>query len=131
MRRTLVSACAVLSAFAAAVPAAAMDRAQAAPRAAQCGSHKAAWVGTYKHATQRGTFEFRKNGTATLTSRSGEVRAFTFRVVEYANDDWRARLSFADNGRRLADLVPRCDSRQAPARVSRFDMLGRADFVRA
>ncbi|MEU7650321.1 hypothetical protein [Streptomyces huasconensis] len=129
MRRSLVSACAVVFTFAAAVPAAAGGGAQA-PRAAECGSHKAAWVGTYKDGTQRGTFEFRKNGTATLTARSGAARPFTFRVVKYANDDWRARLSFADDGRHLADLVPRCNSRRAPALVTKFDMLGRADFVR-
>ncbi|MGA4846836.1 hypothetical protein ACOBQB_11400 [Streptomyces sp. G5(2025)] len=130
MRRSLVSACAVLSTFVAAVPAAAGDRAQA-PQAAACGSHKAAWVGTYKDAKQRGTFEFRKNGTATLTSRTGAARPFAFRVVEYGNGDWRARLTFGDDNRRLTDLTPRCGSRHAPARVTRFDMLGRADFVRA
>ncbi|MBM7173256.1 hypothetical protein JQK87_33705 [Streptomyces sp. G44] len=129
MRRSLVSACAVVFTLAAAVPATAGDRTQA-PGAAACGSHKAAWAGTYKDGTQRGTFEFRKNGTATLTARSGAARPFTFRVVKYANDDWRARLSFADTGGRLADLVPRCDSRRAPRLVTRFDMLGRADFVR-
>ncbi|MGW0534064.1 hypothetical protein [Streptomyces sp. NPDC003032] len=132
MRRSLVCVCAVLStlaAFTAAVPAAAGERAQG-PKPAGCGSDRAAWAGTYKHATKGGTFTFRKNGTATLAARSGATRSFTFQVIEYAKDDWRARLSFADNGSHLADLVPQCASRQAPGRVSRFNMLGRTDFER-
>ncbi|MEV2255622.1 hypothetical protein AB0I94_34560 [Streptomyces sp. NPDC050147] len=106
-----------------------MDRAQA-PESAGCGSDKAAWAGTYKDAEKRGTFRFLKDGTATLTSQSGAARSFTFQVIQYTKGDWRARLSFADNGQRLADLVPQCTFR-APGRVSRFDLLGQGNFERS